>query len=235
MTHTPPVPTSLSNGQLFCQRPSAQYHCYLATQIRNAYQIEPLLDRGANGAGTTIAIIDAYQNPTMAGDLAHFDSLNGLDAPPRFRTFAPYGLTPFDPNDPNQVGWSAEIALDVEWAHAIAPEAKIDLYLALSSTDADTARVEEYVIAHHTADVISMSYSDAEQCEPTNVRAKEHAAFAAGTEDGITLVAGAGDWGAAQYSCDGNSFIKAVGVPASDPLVTGVGGTTLHADLKTGS
>ena len=235
VTHTPPVPTTLSNGQLFCQKPSAQYHCYLPAQIRNAYAIEPLLDRGANGAGSTIVIIDAYQNPTMASDLAHFDSLTGLRAPPRFRTFAPYGLTPFDPNDPNQVGWSSEIALDVEWAHAIAPQANIDLYLAPSSSDADLARVEEYVIAHRAANVISMSYIDAEQCEPTDVRTNEHAAFAAGTEHGITLVAGAGDWGAAQYSCDGNSFIKAVGVPASDPLVTAVGGTTLHADLKTGS
>jgi subtilase family serine protease len=228
------MPTSLSNGQPSCHKPSAQFHCYLPAQIRNAYGIEPLLDHGADGAGTTIAIVDAFQNPTMAQDLARFDAVSGLPAPPSFRILAPHGLTQFDPNDPNQVGWSAEIALDVEWAHAIAPAANIVLVLAPGSSDADTAQAEEYVISHRLADVLSMSYIDTEQCEPTNVRSQEHAAFHRATREGMTLVAGSGDWGAAQFTCDGNSFIKAVGVPASDPLVTAVGGTTLHANLKTG-
>jgi subtilase family serine protease len=235
LANSAPTSVSLSNGKLSCQKPSAQYYCYLPAQIRNAYAIQPLLDRGANGAGQTIAIIDAFQDPTIGSDLARFDSVSGMLAPPRFRVLAPYGLTPFDPTDSDQVGWSGEIALDVEWAHAIAPAANIDLYLAASDNDPDILNVEQYVIAHREADVISMSYTEAEQCMDPGVQSEEHAAFQAAAEAGITLLAGSGDWGAGQYSCDGSTFIKAVGLPASDPLVTGIGGTTLHADLKTGA
>ena len=81
--------------------------------MRNAYSIQPLIDNGLDGSGRTITIIDAFQNPTMASDLASFDSRFGLPAPPSFQTIAPFGLTPFDSTDPNQVGWSGEIALDV--------------------------------------------------------------------------------------------------------------------------
>ena len=58
--------------------------------------------------------------------------------------------------------------------------------------------------------------------------------FAKATLKGITLLASSGDQGAAQPSCDGSTFIKAASSPASDPLVTGVGGTLLDADRLTG-
>jgi subtilase family serine protease len=64
---------------------------------------------------------------------------------------------------------------------------------------------------------------------------QQHALFAKATRKGITLVASSGDSGAAQPSCDGNTAILAASTPASDPNVTGVGGTTLDADTRTGT
>jgi hypothetical protein len=233
-------------GQFNCQKPhnpNGNYHCYGPAQIRAAYAIEPLLDSGLNGVGVTIVIIDAFQNPTMASDLARFDSTFGLPAPPSFRTLAPYGLTPFDPTNSDQVGWSGEIALDVEWAHAIAPRAGIVLTLSPSDNDPDIVATERYVVQHAVGNVVSMSYGEAEQCMDSGLQQQQHALFEAGTSKGITFVAGSGDEGAAQFNSavtggppcvGGGAYIKAVSTPASDPFVTSVGGTDLHADLKTG-
>jgi len=165
--------------------------------------------------------------------LASFDSAFDLPAP-NFRTIAPFGLTPFDPTNSDQVSWSGEIALDVEWAHAVAPRASIVLALAPTDADADQVATERYVIEHRLGSVLSMSYTEAEQCLDPTLRVQEHVLFEEATDRGMTLLSGAGDQGAAQFSCDGSTFIKAVGTPASDPNVTAVGGTTLIANLKTG-
>ena len=234
-----PQLASLSNtGGFSCQKPkgsSGGYNCYGPTQIRNAYSIQPLLDSGQDGSGRTITIIDAFQNPTMTSDLASFDSVFGLPAPPSFRIIAPFGITPFDSTNPNQVGWAGEIALDVEWAHAVAPGANIVLALSPSDADPDIFATESYVINNGIGDVISMSFGEAEQCMPPDVRQREHALFGTANTKGVTLFAGSGDEGAAQLTCDGSSYIKAVSIPASDPDVTGVGGTKLIANLNTGA
>src|SRR5262245_21617877 len=100
--------------------------CYAPDQIRAAYRVQPLLDAGITGSGRTIVLVDAFQSPTIQHDLATFDSLFGLPDPV-LNIVAPDGLTPFDQNDPTQVAWAAEITLDVEWSHVIAPRATIFL------------------------------------------------------------------------------------------------------------
>jgi subtilase family serine protease len=231
----PQLATLDRHGLFHCQSPSATFKCYGPAQIRKAYSIQPLIDNGQDGSGMTITIIDAFQNPTMASDLASFDSAFGLPAPPSFRIIAPFGITPFDPTNPNQVGWSSEIAIDVEWAHAVAPGAKIVLALSPSDADADLTATEGYVINHGIGDVISMSFGEAEQCMNRLLRQQEHTLFDRANARGVTLFAGSGDQGAAQFTCSGSSYIKAVSTPASDPDVTAVGGTDLHADLTTGA
>lgn len=231
-------------GRFHCQQPSAKLHCYGPAQIRNAYAIQPLINAGQDGSGEVITIIDAFQNPTMASDLTTFDSKFNLPAPPSFTTIAPFGLTPFDPSNANQVGWAGEIALDVEWAHAVAPGAKIVLALAPSDADADLLATEGYVINKHIGNVISMSFGEAEQCMDPTIQAEEHSLFNTANANGVSLFAGSGDEGAAQFNSSvtggppcaaGGAFIKAVSIPASDPDVTGVGGTQLVADLTTGA
>jgi len=224
-----------------CQQPTAAIFCYGPKQIRNAYNIQPLLDAGITGKHRTIVIIDAFQNPYITSDLSIFDSTFGIPAPPAFNIIAPDGLTPFNINDPNQVGWSAEITLDVQWAHAVAPAATIDLVLAASNQDSDIFSATKYAVDHNLGDVISQSFGEGETCAGTatlnnaQFLAEEHALFQKATKKGSTILASSGDTGDAQPTCDGTSFFISVSTPASDPLATGVGGTNLTADLTTGA
>lgn len=221
-----------SNVSVFgCQRRTlaSGTACYGPDQIQRAYGIKSFLDDGLNGAGSTIVIIDAYGSPTINQDLALFDTAFNLPAP-TFSVVNMPGLAPFDPNDANQVGWSAETSLDVEWAHAVAPGAKIVLVVAKSSNDADILDATQYVLDNNLGDVVSQSYGEGEQCMDAALLTRQHAIFGGLTAKGVTLFASSGDDGAAQPDCNGDGgLFKAASTPASDPNVTGVGGTQLSA------
>lgn len=217
-----------------CQKATSFIHCYGPQQIRNAYNVQAALNAGITGKGRTIVIVDAFQSPTIANDLHVFDLTFGLNDT-TLNVIAPDGLTPFNQHDANQVGWAGEITLDVEWAHTIAPNATIDLVLAKSNQDADLLSATRFAVDHNLGDVISQSFGEAESCVDPTILKQEHQVFFEATLKHITLLASSGDQGAAQPTCDGNSFIKSVSSPASDPLVTAVGGTQLFADLTTGA
>lgn len=230
--------------QLPCQAAVAANRCYVPQQIQNAYDIAPLYNAGINGAGHTIVIIDAFQSPTLRHDLHLFDQIFGLNDP-RLRIFAPDGLAPFNPKDQVQVSWAAEITLDVEWAHAVAPGAAIDLVLANPNNDpkANTfsgfllnlLRATSFAVANNLGDVISMSFGGNESCAGAQTLQLQHQVFQAAAAKGITLLASSGDRGAAQVNCAFTTFVQSVSTPASDPLVTAVGGTTLNADAASGA
>ncbi|MBA3823206.1 MAG: S53 family peptidase [Ktedonobacterales bacterium] len=225
------VPAGTPNGHVFgCQTQLVVggIVCYSPEQLQNAYNITPLLKAGITGAGKTIVIIDAYQNPAMQEDLVNFDTAFGLPAP-NFTQIAPDGLTPFDPNDANQVGWAGEITLDVQWAHAVAPGANITLVLAKSNQDADILSATKYAVDHRVGDIITQSFGENEKCVDPKLLKDEHAIFANATRKHMTICASSGDQGAAQQTCDGNSWVQVASSPASDPFVTGVGGTELIA------
>ncbi len=209
--------------------------CYQPAQIQNAYGYSGLLSSGVNGSGRTILIIDAYSNPYVAGDLAIQDSTFGLPAPPSYTAIAPQGVPAFDPTDPNQVGWAEEITLDVLWAHAMAPAASIVLVEAASNQDADILAATKYAIDNNLGDVISQSFGEAETCVDPGLLAQEHALFQQAVDKGMTLFASSGDSGASQFNCAGTSAILSASSPASDPNVTGVGGTTLNASDPAGN
>jgi len=204
--------------------------CYDPFQIRRAYNLDALVDKGYDGTGRTIVIIDAFQSPTLPDDLDAFDENYGLpDRSTFFTQVAPDGLTPFDPSDANMVGWSGEITLDVEWAHAIAPGAKVVLVLAKSNEDADLLSATKYAVDNRLGDVISQSFGENESCMDSDLAEAQHRLFQEATRKHIALFASSGDEGAAQPTCDGKSWVRAASSPASDPLVTAVGGTELHA------
>ncbi len=214
--------------------------CYDPYQIRHAYNIDTLINAGLDGKGKTIVIIDAFQSPNIVQQLNSFNSfyglpsLNGLGNPadPTLGTFtqvAPDGLTPFVTGDPNMTGWAEEISLDVLWSHAIAPGANIVLVLAKSNFDTDILSATKYAVHHNLGDVISQSFGENEGCKDPKMLAQQHQLFAEATRKNITIFASSGDFGAAQISCDGTTLVQAVSNPASDPLVTAVGGTELHA------
>ncbi len=94
-----------------------------------------------DGRGTTIAIVDAYNDPNIVADLKKFDQTYGIADPPSFKVVNQTGGTKLPSNDH---GWSSEIALDVEWAHAIAPGANILLVEANSSYTSDLNKALDF-------------------------------------------------------------------------------------------
>jgi len=222
-----------ASGTFSCQAPESATNplpCYGPAQIRNAYDIPSRL----TGAGQTIVIIDAFGDPTVSSDLALFDSTFGLRNP-KLNVIYPAGQPAFDPTNADEVGWAGEISLDVQWSHAIAPDATIDLVIAKSDQDADLLTAQQYAVGHNLGSVMSQSFGEAETCMEPSVFTAQHQAFQVAYHEHMTVFASAGDDGAAQPSCDGSSYIKSVGTPASDPLVTGVGGTHLNANFTTGA
>jgi subtilase family serine protease len=223
-----------------CQLGLSVGACYDPYQMRHAYGIDSLISAGYTGKGKTIIIVDAFQSPNIVAQLNYFDTfyglpgLNGLGNPNdpklgRFTQVAPDGLTPLDATNDDMSGWAEEISLDVLWAHAIAPGANIVLDLSKSDQDPDLLSATKYAVRHNLGDVISQSFGENESCVDPAVLAGEHQVFADATRKGMTIFASSGDEGAAQQTCDGNSWVKAASSPASDPLVTGVGGTELTA------
>jgi subtilase family serine protease len=190
---------------------------FVPTDIKKAYNFTPLYARGVDGNGTSIAIIDAYGDPTLQSDLSSFDSLTGLPTP-NLNTFYPDGV----PRRGNS-GWALETALDVEWAHAIAPSARIDLVVALDSSLGhiyDGTAFAANSLTNET--VLSMSLGLSELSYPTTglyTISATHQLFITITSHGTTVFASSGDSGAS--SCCNPEY------PASDPLVVAVGGTTL--------
>ncbi|MFZ2013393.1 MAG: S53 family peptidase, partial [Nocardioides sp.] len=213
---------------------SAGPRCYTPAQIQAAYGASSLLAHGKDGTGRTIVVIDAYSNPYLDTDLSIFDSTFGLPAA-KFTSIAPQGVPAFDINDGNAVGWAEEETLDVLWAHAMAPGAKIVLVEASSNQDVDLYNATKYAVDHNLGDVISQSFGEAETCMDPTLLAQQHRLFDKASRQGMTLFASSGDSGAAQFSCDGSAAVESASTPASDPLVTGVGGTTLNADGSTGA
>lgn len=224
--------TPVSAGLPACMTGTAVVNCYSPQQIRRAYAIQPLLDAGITGRGQTIVIIDFFQSPTLKIDLHVFDQLFNLKDP-RLTIFTPSGTLPFDASDPGQSVAALETNLDVEWAHAIAPDATIDLVLARTDQNNDIYQATKFAIEHNLGDVISQSFGGSETCQPDNFVAKEHALFEEARAKDISVFASAGDSGSNVFVCNpGSSGLVAsagpgVEYPASDPLVTSVGGTRL--------
>ena len=224
-------PGSPQYGLFGCQVGLSVGQSYDPYQMRHAYQIDSLISAGFDGTGHTVVIVDAFQNPNLVSQIATYNTFYGLP-PTNLTQIAPDGLTPFVPGDPNMTGWAEEISLDVEWAHNIAPGANIVLVLAKTNQDADILSALRYAVDNNLGDVISMSFGEDERCQggpAAELLSAYHDVFVAATQKHITLFASSGDQGAALPTCDGNSWSKAVSSPASDPLVTGVGGTELRA------
>ena len=218
--------------------------CYTPDQVRAAFNTTPLLQHGITGKGQTIVIIDSYGSPTIASDLHTFDQTFGY-SDPNLKIVTPVGAPPaWDPTNSVMTGWAGETTLDVEYSHTIAPGANIVL---VETPDAETEgitgfpniiKAEEDVISHPAAygikgrvDVISQSFGATEQTFASAAQIKSlRGAYEDAYLHGVTVLASTGDTGVTNYEADGATFYtkKVTGWPATDPLVTAVGGTQIH-------
>ena len=196
--------------------------CYTPALMRSAYNVPA----NADGAGQTIVIVDAFGSPTIAADLQVFDAQFGLPDPD-FTIVYPTGKPTFNPRrHGDEVNWAVETSLDVQWAHAIAPKAKIVLVVASNNAGNVLNVAQRYAIDNRLGQVMSLSFGADEGAirgggNNTQVM-QAHNNYQAAQAAGISVFASAGDGGAS----DGYPFANA-SYPASDPLVTAVGGTNL--------
>jgi subtilase family serine protease len=229
------APTSIAN----CLA-SAKVRCYSPLQYQTAYDLAPLYKKGIDGQGETIAIIESYGSPTIQHDLTVFD--NQWHLPNPTLNILPFGkIPPFNAQNSVMVAWAQETSLDVEYAHALAPRATIDL---VETTVPETeglqgfpqmVAAEESVIDKYKPDVISQSFGATEETLPGFASDDFaeldpiRAAFADAAAHGVTVLAASGDSGATAPGPDGVTLYthRAVSWPASDPMVTAVGGTKL--------
>lgn len=136
-------------------------------QIWAAYDLRPLLREGIDGKGQTIAIVEPFGSPTITHDLAVFDKRFGLP-PASLKVIQPAGAVPRYRPTQERTGAAGETTLDVEWAHAMAPGAKILLVETPAAENEGRSgfpqivQAEKYVIRHHLAGVISQSFGATE-------------------------------------------------------------------------
>jgi hypothetical protein len=195
---------------------------YSPQQIQHAYGFDQIsLANGikGDGSGQTIAIVDAYNDPKIASDLHTFDQQFGL-SDPDLKVVSQTGSTSALPA--NNAGWSGEIALDVEWAHAMAPGANILLVEAKSATLNDLLIAVDYARNADGVSVVSMSWGINEFSLETSF--DSDFTTPAGHQ-GVTFIASAGDEG----SWSGASW------PSVAPGVLSVGGTTLYTSDSSGT
>jgi len=221
------------------------FPCYSPQLMHAAYGLDGLLAAGMDGTGQTIVIVDSFGSPTIEADLHTFDAAYGLPDPPSFTILAPLGTVPYDPTVyPSQPGWAGETSLDVEWAHAMAPGASIVL---LTSPIAETEGVqglpeflalETYALDHHLGQIISQSWTATENtlfesaAGPDGPAVVQNftALYTRAKNDDVTVLTAAGDDGTSNPDQNNDFYpFPTVGFPASSPLVTAVGGTTLYA------
>jgi len=176
-------------------------------QIITAYDLTSM----TNGTGTTIAIIDAYNDPTIASDLSTFSTNFNLPA----ANFIEHKMSTHIQTDDN---WSIEISLDVEWAHAIAPDATILLVEATSDSSSNLLAAVSYATSFSQEGVppvkaVSISWGGSE----FSTEGADDSYFTSTTVNpGIVFFAAIGDSG------------KGVIWPSVSPNVVSVGGTTLN-------
>jgi hypothetical protein len=189
--------------------------------LANAYGFSPAV----GGAGQTVAIVDAYDDPNIEKDLGTFDSEYGLPACTTSNgCFEKVGQTGSATSLPaaDTVGWSLEMSLDVETVHSVCQSCKILLVEADSESLANLAAAVNEAVELKATEV-SNSYGalESEMGEP------EQAAY---NHPGVVIAASAGDSGYLSWD-EVAAFLAAPrmpNAPASLPSVVAVGGTSLE-------
>ncbi len=224
--HVVTVPASY-NGQ-------TQYgtaNCgYIPSQLRSAYGLSALSKAGVNGAGQTVAIIDAYASPSIVSDVNTYSAAVGEPG----LTSAGYRQMVPDPSTFTDEaacgfpsGWQSEQTLDVESVHGIAPGAKI-LYVGGTNCGGGIDVALSTVLDNKLSTIVSNSYGNIGEAVPADVIAGQVNLELQAAGEGIGLYYSSGDNGdeAATLGYASPDFM------ASSPWVTAVGGTSTGIDQK---
>jgi subtilase family serine protease len=221
---------------------------YDAAELEQAYGLNRLYSRGLDGTGQTVMIVDAFGSNTIFGDANVFSQLNGLPLlttigpSPNFKILTPTGVARCTATNGCIAGnWQFETTLDVEWAHSIAPGAKIVLVVAESNSFKDLDAANLFAIRHghgnRGANVLSNSFGIPEialvDLLPSELVVENQISELAAAL-GISQQVSTGDSGdnlALDNAAFGINSVSA-GANADSPFVTAVGGTSTFLDAN---
>jgi subtilase family serine protease len=198
---------------------------YTAGQVAAHYGLDQVFARGLTGKGQTIVIVDAIGSPTIQADANAFSQAMGLPAldEHNFKIVFPGGQP-----TTTDLGWATETSLDVEWAHAVAPGAKIVLVVAPTNQDSDLSFADHFAVVNRLGNVISNSFGSPEAgSDPADGLAlaqlySDVFELAAATGISVNVATGdSGDFGL-------GTPVGAASIPADSPFATGVGGTSIN-------
>ncbi len=220
----------------------AFFHCYTPADITAAYGVDQLHAEGITGKGQTIVIVDSYGSPTALHDLQVFSRTFGLPDPD-LTIIHPTGTPTFSNSMHGvQLGWAFETSLDLQWAHAIAPDAKLVL---IAANPAETEGVqgfpsmfigEQLAVAMFPGSVISQSFAATEQSFHSAAAvqvARFEQVYQQAVANHVTVLGSSGDSGTANVDKQLRLFpFPTVNWPSSDPLVTSAGGTWLQFNWR---
>ena len=195
------------------QGAAQEYSAYTADDLASAYNFSSLYGAGDEGSGITVALYEL--EPDLPSDIAAYQSCYGTD------TSVNYIEVDGGAGSGDGLG---EAALDIEDIIGLAPQATIDVYQAPNS-NSDAYDNYTAIVSADTAQVISTSWGLCEAEAGSSFIADEATLFEQAAAQGQSVFAAAGDSGS--EDCDTSSL--AVDDPASQPYVTGVGGTTMSA------
>ena len=219
----------------------AEVHCYEPKDFLKAYGIDKLHEKGITGKGQVIILADSFGSPTMQADLDHFSDTFGLPHT-KIQFIYPNGTYVNDLSDDDKVGWAGETTLDLEWAHAIAPDATLVNIITNTSETVglagfpDLFKGIQMAVAKYPGAIVSMSFGTGEPTfTPSDItdylQGSFHKILEQASAADITLLASTGDSGSTNLGADQAKMIPYANAsyPASDPLITAVGGTALES------
>ena len=199
---------------------------YGGDQLQKAYGVDQLVAKGIDGSGQTVAIVDAYGSSTILTDANAFSKAYGL---PKLVMGQNFDIVSNNgaanrPETPAQdpLGWQAEVTLDVEAVHSMAPGAKI-LLVAAPNNYADLDEAVNWVVVHHLANIVTNSWGLSTDLMDPGQASRDERIFMQAAAEGIGLNFSSGDSGDELA----NTGVKSVDYPASSPWVNAVGGTSL--------
>lgn len=216
--NTGSFPIGTYTGNHYFETPESAGCGYSPPEIQTAYNLTGLYAEGFDGKGQTIAIIDWCGSLTIQDDANAFSAMFGLPA----LTSSNFNIIQF-PRPSLCGGINVEINLDVEWAHAIAPGANINLIVPPTANFQDIDQAEYFTISSGLGNVISGSYGVPEvfvapiELDNGNLLSEIAAVF------GIATNFSSGDCG--DFSACTER--KTVSFPADAPFATSVGGVSL--------
>ena len=198
---------------------------YTPKQVRGAYGVSSSRE---TGKGQTVAIVDAYNSPTMLRDANQFSRVVGDQPfrPGQYQAYTPKSYTQAGPNQCDASGWYGEQTLDVESVHGMAPDASVRFVAARSCQDSDLLAALREIVQKNLASIVSDSWG--EPAASATLTSAFDTTFETGAAQGIGFFFSSGDSGYEGPGEDpGASTQDQVDYPTSSPYVTSVGGTSL--------